>query len=148
MLNLSNLKPKIKKPAKLRRGRGLGSCIGAYSGRGIKGQKARTGGSIRPGFEGGRMPLIRQFPKSRGFRSFKPKSQVVHLSALAERFSAGGKITPQTLQEKGLIAHAKFPVKILGGGKLSGHYEFQGIKFSAKTKQLVEQSGSKIADVS
>src|SRR3989344_4661384 len=68
MLNLSTLRPKIKKPSQVRRGRGLGSGRGAYSGRGIKGQKARTGGNIKPGFEGGRQPLIRQMPKKKGFR--------------------------------------------------------------------------------
>src|SRR3989338_2570311 len=103
MFNLSNLKPKVKKPARKRVGRGLGSGRGAFSGRGIKGQKARTGGNIPPGFEGGRQPLIRQMPKLKGFRSHAPKSQVIDLALVAKAFESGAVITPKLLESRGLV---------------------------------------------
>ncbi|MDP3741561.1 MAG: 50S ribosomal protein L15, partial [bacterium] len=93
MLTLSNLKPKLKKKHRKIRGRGPSSGHGGFSGRGIKGQKARTGGKIPPGFEGGRMPLIRQMPKSRGFRSPNPKAQTVTLADLTAAFPEGGLVS-------------------------------------------------------
>lgn len=146
MLTLSNLKPKQKKKTRKRVGRGLGSGHGAYSGRGIKGQKARTGGSIPPGFEGGRMPLIRQLPKRRGFKSFWPKAQALDLGSLVQGFATGEIITPQSLRSRGLIADAKRPVKILGKSKITKKLEFQGIKFSASAREAVAAAGGKIRD--
>jgi len=147
MLNLSNLKPKIKKPARVRRGRGLGSGRGAYSGRGIKGQKARTGGHIPPGFEGGRQPLIRQMPKMKGFRSPHSKPQVVALADIAKKFPEGGAISPKQLEQKGLVTTTAHPIKILGTIEVRRKYEFNHIKFSQSAKLAVEKAGGKIYPV-
>lgn len=144
MLNLSNLKSKIKRKARKRVGRGLGSGRGAYSGRGIKGQKARTGGSIRPGFEGGRMPLIRQVPKRRGFKSIYAKSQTIDLQKLANAFPSGAEIAPKALFEAGLISALSAPVKILGKKEINKKFEFRQIKLSAAAKAAVEKAGGRI----
>mgnify|MGYP001558114572 CR=1 FL=1 len=147
MFNLSNLKPKIKRQARKRVGRGLGSGHGAYSGRGIKGQKSRTGGSIPPGFEGGRMPLIRLLPKRRGFRSPHLRAATFSLRDIAKIFQGGATITPRILKEKGLLKSLAYPVKIVGTEKLSKAYTFQKIKLSAAAKAAVEKAGGKILDV-
>ncbi len=148
MLNLSNLKPKIRQKPRKRVGRGLGSGHGTYAGRGIKGQKARTGGSIRPGFEGGRMPLIRQLPKARGFKSIHSKRQIVSLQKVAKAFAEGSLVTPKALFSKGLIKVASPPVKILGGGAVSKKLEFRPeIAFSRSAKAALEKAGGKVLDV-
>ena len=144
MLNLSSLKPTIKRKARKRVGRGLGSGRGAYSGRGIKGQKARSGGSIRPGFEGGRMPFIRQVPKRRGFKSIYPKSQTVDLQKLANAFPSGAVIAPKALFEAGLISTISAPVKVLGKKEINKKFEFKRIKLSAAAKAAVEKAGGRI----
>ena len=143
MLTLSNLKPKIKRVARRRVGRGSGSGLGNYSGRGMKGQKARSGGSIRPGFEGGRMPLIRQMPKMRGFKSIYPKSQIVDLSEV-ERLIAKSSVDAKTLKEAGLVDNEKMPIKILGRAALTKKLEFKGIKFSRGAQKAVEAAGGKV----
>ena len=129
MLNLSNLKPKIKRNSRKRVGRGSGSGHGNYSGRGMKGQKSRSGGNIKPGFEGGRMPFIRQIPKIRGFKSFYPKNQVIDLAQVEKRVSKFP-VTPEVLKHAGLISNSKLPVKILGGGAVTKKMDFKGVKFS------------------
>ena len=146
MLNLSNLKPKFAKKSRKRVGRGLGSGHGAYSGRGIKGQKARAGGGIKAGFEGGRMPLVRQMPKKRGFRSPFPKMEIVNLQDVERVFAAGEVVTPQSLRAKGLISR-QVPVKLLGNGKLSKTLEFKQTKMPAAARAAVEAAGGKINDV-
>ena len=146
MFNLSNLKPKVKKPARLRVGRGLGSGRGAYSGRGIKGQKARTGGNIPPRFEGGRMPLMRQMPKLKGFRSPHGKSQVVDLAKIAKLFESGSLITPKLLANRKLIRTPGEPVKILGSADISRKFEFQGVALSQGARAAVEKAGGKIIE--
>lgn len=138
MLNLSNLKPKIRKKSRKRVGRGLGSGRGAYSGRGIKGQKARTGGSIPAGFEGGRMPLIRQMPKMRGFRSPHPKPQTIALYDLMRVFPEGGEVTAKLLVQKGLLQSPRQPVKIVGNAPVKVKFEFKDIKLSAGARRSVE----------
>ena len=145
MLNLSNLKPKIKKLPRLRRGRGLGSGRGAYSGRGIKGQKARTGGNIRPGFEGGRMPLVRQMPKRKGFRSPHPKPQIVSLTVIGKIFADASTVSPSTLLAKGLIRNKNWPVKIVDKTDINRKFAFEGVKTSSGAKIAIEKAGGTIA---
>ncbi len=145
MLNLSNLKPKIKKVPRVRRGRGLGSGRGAYSGRGIKGQKARTGGNIKPGFEGGRMPFMRQMPKRKGFRSPHPKSQIVSLVTIAKVFPDSSTVSPKTLLEKGLIGNKHWPVKIIDTIEVNRKLLFEGVKISSGAKMAIEKAGGTIA---
>lgn len=144
MLNLSSLKPKVKRKSRRRVGRGTGSGHGAYSGRGIKGQKARTGGRIRPGFEGGRMPLIRQIPKSRGFRSIHPKVQVVGLGKIVERFPSDSQITPKKLADAGLVRYETLPVKVLGRAVLNKKFELKGLLVSAAAKESLEKAGGRV----
>lgn len=144
MFNLSNLKPKIKKLARVRRGRGLGSGRGAYSGRGIKGQKARTGGNIKPGFEGGRQPMIRQMPKIKGFRSPHAKAQIVDLALIAKAFADGSVISPKILAERGLVRSKESPVKILGKADINRRFQFEGVRFSEAAKAAVIKAGGTI----
>ena len=126
-LNLSNLQPAQAREARKRVGRGLGSGKGRYSGRGIKGQKARAGShAMRAGFEGGQMPLAMRIPKLRGNTSkdampvgpFRTYTQPVNLRDL-DRFADGEAVTPESLRAKGLIRSVRRDVKLLGVGKLS-----------------------------
>lgn len=146
MLNLSNLKPKIKKKPRKRVGRGLGSGSGTYSGRGIKGQKARTGGSIRPGFEGGRMPFIRQIPKARGFKSIHQKPATLDLQKVAAAFASESLVSPRELLARGFIESAKQPVKIVGKNADEKKLTFQNLALSAGAKAAIEAAGGKIID--
>jgi len=144
MFDLSNLKPQVKRPSRKRVGRGLGSGLGTFAGRGNKGQKARSGGNIRPGFEGGRMPLVRQLPKVRGFKSIHAKSEVVSLADLQRHFKVGGKINPEVLHTAGLIDNKRGYVKILGKTKISAKFQVEGIELSDSAKVAIEAAGGNI----
>src|SRR3989337_2126221 len=120
-LNLSNLKPAQARKDRKRIGRGLGSGKGRYSGRGIKGQKSRSGSNKLPaGFEGGQMPIDMRLAKLRGNTSadampigpFRTYSQPVNLRELEARFDTGAEVTPEALVEKGLIKNTRTDVKI------------------------------------
>ncbi len=126
-LNLSNLKPAQARKDRKRVGRGLGSGKGRYSGRGLKGQKSRSGShKMRPGFEGGQNPLYMRLGKQRGPYSkdampmgpHRTHTQPVNVAALEERFDAGAEVTLEALVEKGLIKNTKIDVKLLGQGDL------------------------------
>jgi len=143
-LALHDLKPpKGSHRGRIRKGRGPGSGIGKTAGRGGKGQTARTGKKIRPGFEGGQMPLIRRIPK-RGFTNpFKQDAQVVnvrHLSLLAE----GVEITPDTLFGAGLVRRPDQPIKLLGMGEVQRKFLVKGVAVSASAKTKIEQAGGTI----
>jgi large subunit ribosomal protein L15 len=146
MLKLSELKP-YKGSTKRRKvvGRGVGSGHGTFSGRGAKGQKARSGGSIPIGFEGGRMPLQRQIPKQRGFRSIHAKVVVLNLNDLDEKFKAGETVNPKILANKGLVKSAHDEIKILAGGELKKALTFEKILVSASAKEKIEKAGGKIS---
>src|SRR3954471_572556 len=125
-LNLSNLKPAQPRKDRKRVGRGLGSGKGRYSGRGIKGQKSRAGShKMRPGFEGGQMPIYMRLGKLRGSTSkdampigpFRTSTVPVNVAAL-DRFDEGAEVTPEALVEKGVIKNTKTNVKLLGNGEL------------------------------
>jgi len=135
--------PKGSHRARIRKGRGPGSGIGKTAGRGGKGQTARAGKKIRPGFEGGQMPLIRRIPK-RGFTNpFKQDAQVVnvrHLSLLAE----GVEITPDTLFGAGLVRRPDQPIKLLGMGEVQRKFLVKGVSVSASAKSKIEQAGGTI----
>ena len=102
-------------------GRGTGSGHGTFSGRGSKGQKARTAPHIHPYFEGGQLPLSRRLPHKRGFTNiFRVEFEIVNVGHLGDLANlSGGKITPELLAEHGLVKHADAPVKILGNGELT-----------------------------
>jgi large subunit ribosomal protein L15 len=131
----ANKKPKIV-------GRGAGSGHGKTSGRGHKGQNARSGRGTRPGFEGGQVPLIRRIPK-RGFSPMTRKIfQVVNVNSL-QKFKEDTVVTPEVLKEKGLIENARGLVKILGTGELKKPLTIKAHRFSKSALEKVKTSGGK-----
>ena len=127
---------------KKRLGRGIGSGLGKTSGKGHKGQWARSGGGVRPGFEGGQMPLIRRIPK-RGFNNhFKKVYSIVNLSVL-EGLEANSVVDMEMLNEKGLIKVVKGSIglKVLGNGTLSKALTVKAAGFSATAKEAIEKAG-------
>jgi large subunit ribosomal protein L15 len=152
-LNLSTLKPAQSRKDRKRVGRGLGSGKGRYSGRGIKGQKSRSGSAkMRAGFEGGQMPLYMRLGKLRGSTSkdampivpFMTRTQPVNLKALEERFEAGAEVTPETLKAKRLIRSTRIDVKVLGVGELSKALTVHAHGVSATAREKIEQAGGTI----
>jgi len=139
-MNLSELIAVNKKNSK-RVGRGVGTGKGKTSGRGHKGQKARSGGGVRLGFEGGQMPLTQRVPKLKGFKSRRPKNQAVNLDDL-NIFT--GKVTKELLAEKGLIEDVKKPVKILGNGKLDKKIEISVEYVSGSAEKEIVKKGGKV----
>ena len=129
--------------AKKRVGRGSGSGLGKTSGRGQKGQKARSGGSINPVFEGGQLPLYRRLPK-RGFSNypFKKEYAVINLSDL-NVFEDGTVVTPALLKEKGIVKKQLSGIKVLGEGQLDKKLTVQAHKFSKSAVDKINESGSK-----
>ncbi|HXY70252.1 MAG TPA: 50S ribosomal protein L15 [Gemmatimonadales bacterium] len=127
-----------------RRGRGPGSGHGKTSGHGHKGQKARTGGHVRPAFEGGQMPLIRRVPK-RGFTNpFKQAAQAVNLKALGA--FAGKEVTAAALAEAGVVSHADLPIKVLGDGEAPQGLVLKGLAVSAPARAKIEAAGGRIEE--
>ena len=129
--------------AKKRVGRGSGSSLGKTSGRGQKGQKARSGGSINPVFEGGQLPLYRRLPK-RGFSNypFKKEYAVINLSDL-NVFEDGTVVTPALLKERGIVKKQLSGIKVLGEGQLEKKLTVQAHKFSKSAIDKINESGSK-----
>jgi large subunit ribosomal protein L15 len=136
-MKLHDLKPaEGSHQKKTRRGRGLGSGLGKTAGRGHKGQKARAGGAIRPGFEGGQMPLQRRLPK-RGFvNPFRVEYEVVNLADL-NRFDAGTEVTPDLLKTARLVRRNR-PVKILGDGEIDRPLVVRAQAFSKSAVAKIE----------
>jgi len=142
-MRLDELKPAAGSSKKRKRvGRGDGSGHGKTSCRGHKGQGARSGGNVQPGFEGGQMPLQRRLPK-RGFHNpFRIEMSVVNLGQL-ESFPAGVEVTPESLSQHGLLTGKQRRVKILGEGSLSKALTVKAHGFSAKAKEKIEAAGGK-----
>ena len=151
-LNLSNLKPASPRKGRKRIGRGMGSGKGRYAGRGIKGQKARSGShKMRAGFEGGQMPIYMRLGKQRGPYSKDAMPIGPHRTVMAavnvrdlERFDAGADVTPQLLAEAGLIRNAKIEVKVLGQGDLSKKLTVTAHAFSATAREKIEGAGGSV----
>lgn len=125
-------------------GRGTGSGLGKTSGKGHKGQNARSGGGVRVGFEGGQLPLFRRLPK-RGFSNakFKIRYAVINLSDL-ERFAEGTEVTPTLLKEMGVVKNSLDGIKVLGNGKLTKKLNVKANKFSETAKKEIEALGGTI----
>ncbi|MGH7816628.1 MAG: 50S ribosomal protein L15 [Candidatus Binatia bacterium] len=142
-MRLDELRPAVGANKKRKRvGRGDGSGHGKTSGRGHKGQGARSGGNVQPGFEGGQMPLQRRLPK-RGFHNlFRIEMAVVNVAQL-EGLAAGSDVTPETLAEQGLVSGNNRQVKILGEGSLSKALTVRAHGFSAKAKEKIAAAGGK-----
>lgn len=123
-------------------GRGIGSGNGKTSGKGHKGQNARSGGGVRPGFEGGQMPLYRRLPK-RGFNNiFAKKYVAINVSDL-EKFEDGTVVTAELLKESGVVSKTLDGIKILGRGELTKKLEVKVAKFSASAAEKIEKAGGK-----
>jgi large subunit ribosomal protein L15 len=149
-LNLSTLKPAQKRKARKRVGRGLGSGKGRYSGRGIKGQKARAGShTMRPGFEGGQMPIYMRLGKQRGPYSkdampvgpHRTHTIGVNLRDLDRVFDDGADVSLDALVEKGLVKNTRIDVKILGQGDLKKKLTVTAHAFSASAREKIESAG-------
>jgi large subunit ribosomal protein L15 len=149
-LSLSNLKPAQPRRARKRVGRGLGSGKGRYSGRGIKGQKARSGShKMRAGFEGGQMPIYMRLGKQRGPYSkdampigpHRTSTIPLNLRDLDRVFDDGSEVTLEALVEKGLIKNTRTDVKILGQGDLTKKLTVTAHSFSASAREKIEQAG-------
>jgi large subunit ribosomal protein L15 len=149
-LSLSNLKPAQPRKARKRVGRGLGSGKGRYSGRGIKGQKARAGShKMRPGFEGGQMPIYMRLGKQRGPYSkdampvgpHRTSTVPVNLRDLDRVFDDGSEVTLEAMIDKGLIKNTRTDVKILGQGDLAKKLTVTAHVFSATAREKIEKAG-------
>ena len=141
---LNKLKPVKGANRKTKRvGRGMGSGHGKTAARGYKGQLSRSGTSVRPGFEGGQMPLHRRLPK-RGFTNiFRKEYAIVNLEQLS-KFEAGAQVDPQVLKEKGIVKTLRSGLKILGGGKLESALKVRAHKFSKSAKEKIEKAGGTV----
>lgn len=148
-LNLSNLKPASARRDRKRVGRGMGSGKGRYSGRGIKGQKARSGShKMRPGFEGGQMPAYMRVGKQRGPHSKDAMPMGPHRTSTVpvnlrdlERFDEGAEVTPEALVAAGIIKNTRTDVKILGLGELTKKLTVSAHAFSASAREKIEKAG-------
>ena len=138
-MKLNNMAPaEGAKTQSKRLGRGIGSGLGKTSGKGHKGQWARSGGGVRPGFEGGQMPLVRRIPK-RGFNNvFKKVYSIVNVSDL-EVFDDGTVVTAELLLEKGVLSKVEpYGLKVLGNGTLTKRLEVKANKFTKSSVQIIE----------
>jgi large subunit ribosomal protein L15 len=152
-LSLSNLKPAQRREDRKRIGRGLGSGKGRYSGRGIKGQKARAGSNKMPaGFEGGQMPIDMRIGKLRGSTSadampigpFRTYNQPVNVGDLERRFEPGAEVTPEALKASGLIRKLSVDVKVLGQGELTKKLVVSAHSFSKSAVEKIEAAGGTV----
>ena len=149
-LTLSTLKPAQKRRPRKRVGRGMGSGKGRYSGRGIKGQKARSGShKMRPGFEGGQMPIYMRLGKKRGPWSkdampmgpHRTSTVPVNVSVLERRFEDGDEVSLEALVERGIVKNTKTDVKVLGQGELTKKLAVTAHAFSASAREKIEKAG-------
>lgn len=139
--------PKGARRPRKRVGRGNASGQGTYSGKGLKGQKARSGGGPRLGFEGGQLPLIRRMARKRGFTNiFRIEYETVNVSRLA-RFPAGAEVTPESLLEARVIKSRRRPLKVLGEGDIKVPITVRAHKFSETARRKIEAAGGKAEEV-
>lgn len=144
-MNLSNLKPvEGARHSKKRVGRGTGSGMGKTSTRGHKGQNARSGGGVRPGYEGGQTPLFKRLPK-RGFTNiYRKEYAVVNLGDINNKFEAGAIIDVEALKVAGLVKKEYEGVKILGDGELTKTFTIKAAKFSKAAEEKINAAGGTI----
>ena len=148
-MNIQSLKPaENSRFSQKRLGRGIGSGIGKTSGKGHKGQNARSGGGVRVGFEGGQMPLMRKLPR-RGFNNanFKKQYSIVNLAVL-NKFDENTVVDANTLIEKGILSKVEeYGVKVLGNGKLEKVLTIKASKFSESAKKKIAEAGGTFEEV-
>ncbi|NIO70611.1 MAG: 50S ribosomal protein L15 [Anaerolineae bacterium] len=147
-MKLHELRPVQGSKRKRKRvGRGISAGQGKTAGRGTKGQNARSGGGVRPYFEGGQLPLVRRLPQKRGFTNiWKVHYKPVNLDRL-DRFKAGSEVTPQTLAEAGIIKSPDEPVVILGRGDLDRALTVKAQRFSASARAKIEAAGGTVEEL-
>lgn len=139
--------PGGKHKKRRRIGRGDSSGFGSYSGKGMKGQKSRSGGGVRPGFEGGQLALMKKLPMMRGFTNiFRVSYTPVNLDRLVV-FEANTEVTPQLLSEAGIVRELKTPIKILGRGEIEIPLSIVAHKFSASARQKIEAAGGSVREI-
>ena len=139
--------PKGAKKSRRRVGRGDGSGFGSFSGRGMKGQKSRSGGGVRPNFEGGQLPLTKKLPMIRGFTNiFRTRYSVVNVDRLAV-FPSESEVTPEALNEAGILRNLNYPVKILGRGELNVPLVVSAHKFSNSARRQIEAAGGSVREM-
>jgi len=135
------------KISRKRVGRGDGSGHGTYSGRGCKGQKSRSGYRIRPGFEGGQLPLIKRLPRKRGFVNiFRTEYNVVNVGNL-DIFEAGSEVDPERLVAAGVVKSLRQPIKVLADGDIGQPLIVKAHRFSTAAKAKIEAVGGKVEEV-
>ena len=140
--------PKGARRARKRVGRGDAAGGGSYAGRGLKGQKSRSGPGLRPGFEGGQMPLIKGLPMKRGFNNrYKTHYALVDLDTLDERFEANTQVTPELLHQLGIIRRTRLPVKVVGDGELRQPLTVAAHKFTASARAKIEAAGGTVTEL-
>ena len=125
-----------------RKGRGAGSGNGKTAGKGHKGQNARSGGGVRPGFEGGQIPLYRKLPKRGFYNQFSTKYAIVNVETL-NAFEDGATVNLEALMEKGIIRKAYDGLKVLGNGEITKKLTVEATVFSATAKEKIEAAGGK-----
>ena len=147
-MKLNELSPATgSRKNKKRVGRGNGSGHGSFSGRGCKGEKARAGFKMRPGFEGGQLPIIKRLPRQRGFTNiFRTGYSVVNMSGL-NGFESGAEVTPEKLFSAGLVKSLRQPVKILATGDINHPLVVKAHKFSIAAKAKIEAVGGSVEEV-
>ncbi len=147
-MRLDQLSPApASKKRRKRVGRGNGSGHGTYSGRGCKGQKSRSGGKTRPGFEGGQLPLIKRLPRKRGFVNiFRTEYTAVNIDKLAI-FESGSEVTPEKLKSAGVVKSLHHPIKILAGGDIAHPLTIKANKFSAAARAKIEAAGGTAEEI-
>lgn len=145
LYNIEQPEGAVKAPKRL--GRGTSSGTGKTSGKGHKGQNARSGGGVRPGFEGGQLPLFRRLPK-RGFSNakFKVEYATINVSDL-DNFEDGAVVTPELLKEMGIVKKQLAGIKVLGNGELTKKLTVKASKFSATAVEKIEKLGGKAEEV-
>lgn len=140
--------PKGARRNRKRLGRGDAAGGGSYAGRGLKGQKSRSGKGLRPGFEGGQLPLIKGLPMKRGFNNrYKTYYALVNLTTLEERFEAGVRVTPELLHGLNIIRRTNLPIKVVGDGELGYPLTVVAHKFTASARAKIEAAGGTVEEL-
>ena len=147
MMEHQLIPPPGARKARKRVGRGNAAGGGTYAGRGLKGQKSRSGFGLIPGFEGGQLRLVKGLPMMRGFNNkFKTRYSLINLETL-DQFPAGERVTPDSLQAKGFIRNQRNPVKILGNGEISKSLTVAAHKFTQSAREKIEAAGGRVEEL-
>ena len=140
--------PQGSKKNRKRVGRGDSSGSGSYSGKGMKGQISRSGGGVRPGFEGGQLPLIKKLSALRGFNNiFRREFIPINLNTISKLYEKDNEISPETLVEKNVLKDTKSPIKILGDGEINFSVKVTAHKFSRSAKDKIIAAGGTIQEL-